>query len=70
MFFPVEMGNSLQQHRSAIGCFHDGTKWRKKDKQDKMFIWHVKKDLVVGVLHGVSPTSFVGRHHDEGGGGL
>ena len=24
----------------------------------------------LGVLHGVSPTSFVGRHHDEGGGGL
>ena len=41
------MVNSLQQHRSAIGCFHGRAKWRKKDKKDKkMFIWHAKKDLV------------------------
>ena len=44
------MGNSLQQHRSAIGCFHGGTKWRKKDKKDKMFIWHAKKDLVFSMV--------------------
>ena len=50
MFFSVEMGNSLQQHRSAIGCFHNGTKWRKKDKKDKMFIWHAKKDLVFSMV--------------------
>ena len=51
VFFSVEMGNSLQQHRSAIGCFHGGTKWRKKDKKDKkMFIWHAKKDLVFSMV--------------------
>ena len=44
------MGNSLQQHRSAIGCFHGGTKWRKKDKKDNMFIWHAKKDLVFSMV--------------------
>ena len=45
------MGNSLQQHRSAIGCFHGGTKWRKKDKKaKKMFIWHAKKDLVFSMV--------------------
>ena len=44
------MGNSLQQHRSAIGCFHGGTKWRKKDKKDKTFIWHAKKDLVFSMV--------------------
>ena len=50
VFFSVEMGNSLQQHRSAIGCFHGGTKWRKKDKKDNMFIWHAKKDLVFSMV--------------------
>ena len=48
--FSVKMGNSLQQHRSAIGCFHGRTKWRKKDKKDKMFIWHAKKDLVFSIV--------------------
>ena len=40
----------IQQHRSAIGCFHGGTKWRKKDKKDNMFIWHAKKDLVFSMV--------------------
>ena len=31
---------------------------------------HMARQKGLGVLHGVSPTSFVGRHHDEGGGGL
>ena len=31
---------------------------------------HMARQKGFGVLHCVSPTSFVGRHHDEGGGGL
>ena len=31
---------------------------------------HMARQKGLGVLHGVSSTSFVGRHHDEGGGGL
>ena len=31
---------------------------------------HIARQKGLGVLHGVSPTSFVGRHHVEGEGGF
>ena len=44
--------------------------WRDQEEEKGQEDVHMARQKGLGVLHGVSPTSFVGCHHDEGGGGL
>ena len=54
---------------TATSIGHRLLSWRDQVEEKGQDV-HMARQKGLGVLHGVSPTSFVGRHHDEGGGGL
>ena len=49
---------------------HPLLSWRDQEEEKGQEDVHMARQKGLGVFHGVSPTSFVGRHNDEGGGGL
>ena len=57
---------------TATSIGHRLLSWRdqvEEKGQEGQYV-HMARQKGLSVLHGVSPTSFVGRHRDEGGAGL